>query len=260
MVDFASASLTPVWGFGVYVLLAKARNTGTLTEGMVFSALAIFKLLEQPLVHALYGFQHIRTVITSFNRIQKYLTSQEQESLSAVDTTKNFHSDTTLTNDQGSDEITLHDYSDTDWTDQRFAATMKDAAVGYTANSECVLTKLNLTVPRAQTTIIFGPVGSGKTTLLKLLLSEVPVVIGSVTRNYTHAAYCPQAPWLIRGPIRTNIVGASTWDQHWYETVVQACALSAEIESLENNEEASRGPGGSQLSGGQQMRVVSDPI
>jgi ATP-binding cassette subfamily C (CFTR/MRP) protein 1 len=77
--DFATTSLAPVWGLAVYVLLARANNSGTLTEGVAFAALSIFELLNAPIGTLISGFEEIQTVLNSFRRVQEYLTSEERE-------------------------------------------------------------------------------------------------------------------------------------------------------------------------------------
>jgi ATP-binding cassette subfamily C (CFTR/MRP) protein 1 len=67
--DFASSALAPVLGFAVYILLARTKNSGTLTEGIAFAALSVFELLNEPMINAIDGFEHIQTVINSFRRI-----------------------------------------------------------------------------------------------------------------------------------------------------------------------------------------------
>jgi ATP-binding cassette subfamily C (CFTR/MRP) protein 1 len=108
--------------------------------------------------------------------------------------------------------------------------------------------------------MICGPVGSGKSTLLKLLLGEMPFTSGSVATRFSRAAYCSQSPWSIWGTVQNNIVGISEWDKTWYDTIVSACALSADFEELPNGDQTHVGTRGSRLSGGQQMRVVSTQI
>ena len=105
--------------------------------------------------------------------------------------------------------------------------------------------------------MVTGPVGCGKSTLLKLLLGELPEISGSIITSFAKAAYCPQAPWITWGTIKDNIVGMSKWDKPWYNTVVRACALVADLESLPDGDQTKTGTRGSRLSGGQKIRVVS---
>jgi ABC-type transport system involved in cytochrome bd biosynthesis fused ATPase/permease subunit len=105
--------------------------------------------------------------------------------------------------------------------------------------------------------MIVGPVGCGKSTLLRVLLGEVPEVSGIISTTFKNAAYCSQSPWITFGTVRQNIVGASQWDQKWYDTVIQACSLQADLQQLPSGDQTKVGVRGSRLSGGQQMRVVS---
>jgi hypothetical protein len=47
--DFASTALAPVWAFTAFMLIAKARGSETLSEGVAFAVLSIFELLNQPI-------------------------------------------------------------------------------------------------------------------------------------------------------------------------------------------------------------------
>ncbi|PHH89568.1 hypothetical protein CDD83_5759 [Cordyceps sp. RAO-2017] len=256
---FASSGLAPVWGFGVFILLARARGTGTLTEGTAFAALSAFELLNQPLINAIDGFEHIQTVLNSFRRIQEYLVSDEREDYRLTGSPNRSSSNSTLSESPETEKAALKEASGawpkTPGQDSEFAATIRDASAQYAEDADPVLSKLTFDVRRGQTTMIYGPVGSGKSTLLKLLLGEMPFTDGSVSANFSKAAYCPQTPWITWGTVQQNIIGMSSMDTKWYETVVNACALVADFEELSNGDQTHAGIRGARLSGGQQMRV-----
>ncbi|RCI10632.1 hypothetical protein L249_4464 [Ophiocordyceps polyrhachis-furcata BCC 54312] len=256
---FASSGLAPVWGFGVFILLARSRNTGTLTESTAFAALSAFELLNQPMMNAIDGFEHVQTVLNSFRRIQEYLLSEEREDyrISGLARTP---SDSDVSKTQVDEKMAIKDISDS-WPepprdDSTTAAVVTDASAQYTEEGEPILRKLSFEVRRGKITMIYGPVGSGKSTLLKLLLGEMPITSGTVTANFSKAAYCPQTPWITWGSVQQNIIGMSSFDNAWYDTVVRACALLPDFDELTNGDKTHAGIRGARLSGGQQMRVV----
>ncbi|RDA85904.1 hypothetical protein CP532_2703 [Ophiocordyceps camponoti-leonardi (nom. inval.)] len=255
---FASSGLAPVWGFGVFILLARSRNSGTLTESTAFAALSAFELLNQPMMNAIDGFEHVQTVLNSFRRIQEYLVSEEREDyrISGLARTP---SDSDVSKTQVNEKMPMKDMSDA-WPepprdDSITAAVVTDASAQYTEESEPILRNLSFEVRRGKITMIYGPVGSGKSTLLKLLLGEMPITSGTVTANFSRAAYCPQTPWITWGSVQQNIIGMSPFDNVWYDTVVRACALLPDFEELTNGDKTHAGIRGARLSGGQQMRV-----
>jgi ABC-type transport system involved in cytochrome bd biosynthesis fused ATPase/permease subunit len=63
--------------------------------------------------------------------------------------------------------------------------------------------------------------------------------------------------WIQNCSIRDNIVGVRDFEPEWYASVVQACALDTDIESLSEGDGTNAGSAGSALSGGQKLRIVS---
>ncbi|KAF4592615.1 ABC transporter [Ophiocordyceps camponoti-floridani] len=256
--SFMSSGLAPVWGLGVYILLARDRGTGTLTESTAFAALSAFELLNQPMLNAIDGFEHVQTVINSFRRIQEYLVSEERDDY-RISSMPRTPSDSDLSEKHGNEksEKSLFTVSrpDSIKDDSTTAVVVTDASAQYSEEAETVLRNLSFEARRSQITMIYGPVGSGKSTLLKLLLGEMPITSGSVTTNFSRAAYCPQTPWITWGSVQQNIVAMSPYDHVWYDTVVRACALLPDFEELTNGDKTHAGIRGARLSGGQQMRV-----
>ncbi|KAH0592836.1 hypothetical protein MHUMG1_09481 [Metarhizium humberi] len=254
--SYTSDAFSSVWGFGVFILLARSNNTTTLTEGIAFSALSIFSLQVQPLTFILNGFEDIQTIINSFNRIQEHLASEEREDpRDTPETRKNLERDSSSETSLGFEEpkaVPLGSVSALG--DTNAAIVIKDATAGYSAESS-ILTGINLEISRSKTTVVVGPVGCGKSTLLRLILGEMPVTSGTVSTSFSRAAFCPQSPWITWGTIQNNIIGMSRWDKPWYNTVVKACALSADFEQLRDGDQTNVGTRGSRLSGGQQMRL-----
>ncbi|KAM5429329.1 hypothetical protein McanCB56680_000032 [Microsporum canis] len=258
---FISSEFAPVWGFGVFILLAKSNNTGTLTDGVAFASLSLFELLNHPVTTIINGFEDIKTVLNSFGRIQEYLMAREREDYRSplVDTSDSSASDLstpiTACSHTLKDNIVLEEIQRSESETAVFAATVENASAGYVAERDPILKGLNFHIPHGEITMIFGPVGSGKSTLLKLLLGEIPVISGSVRTSFAKVSYCPQSPWSTWGTVQSNIVGMAEWDKKWYDTIISACALSADLEELANGDQTHTGTQGSRLSGGQKMRV-----
>lgn len=108
----------------------------------------------------------------------------------------------------------------------------------------------------SQFAIIFGGIGSGKSTLLKAIIGQCLVLHGSISATFDHAAYCCQNPWLMNKSVRDNICTNSEYDPVWFNTVVDACSLTIDIEKMPFKDQTWIGSKGMRLSGGQRKRIV----
>ncbi|TWU70754.1 hypothetical protein ED733_001354 [Metarhizium rileyi] len=264
---YLSYAFSPVWGFGVYILLARGQSSGTLLQSTAFAAQAIFTLLNKPTVKVIDAIEHLQVVIECFGRMQEYLTREEQDAYRTLASAE----EQQLKEDRGDDDTSSEKATHLKQSVQsgprdipfNAAAVMCHVSLRYSPEQKPVLQDLNLRIPNAHTTVVLGPVGSGKTTLLRLLLGATPKPEKSTKKdasyyyetNFTEAAYCPQQPWMSKATIRENIVGMSLWDESWYKQVLQACDLLTDINDLPNGEQTQIGVRGSSLSGGQRLRV-----
>lgn len=239
---YASSTFAPVFGFGLYIILAQARDTTTLTNAVAFSALTLFSLLDTPMVLLVTGSEDIANVVKCFQRIQKHLLETERV-------------DFRLTLDPPTP--TLIDVDPMPKQKNRAAAIVRNVSAAWSVDNDPVLKQMSFDVITGNITMIVGPVGCGKSTLLRTLLGEVPECSGTIFTAYQSAGYCSQAPWMITfGTIQQNIVGGSQWDRNWYDRVVRACALQTDLQQLPAGDQTKVGVRGSRLSGGQQIRVV----
>lgn len=117
-----------------------------------------------------------------------------------------------------------------------------------------ILKDITFVTLRNSVTVITGQVGSGKSTLLSSIAGEVKLSSGTVTCPGS-LAYVPQVPWVFSGTIRDNILFGELFDQDWYATVIEACALKEDIERFPDRDETTVGEQGVVLSGGQKARV-----
>lgn len=256
-IGYASSSLAPVFGFGVYIILAKANDTATLTNGLAFSALTLFSLLDQPMGSIVNGSEDLMAVVNCFQRIQKHLMEEER-----VDRRVKHDTQGSLSM-QGTSKAPLIETDSSAWEHHiEPCAILRNLSAAWSIDTEPVLKDLTTNIQESKVTMIVGPVGSGKSTFLKVLMGEIPEYSGSISTSFTHAAYCSQLPWITFGTIQENIVGASPWDRPWYDQVTKWCALQADFQQLPAGDQTKVGVRGSRLSGGQQMRVVcnSNPV
>ncbi|KAF7713539.1 Uncharacterized protein PECH_000557 [Penicillium ucsense] len=244
--SFMSSSLAPVFGFGVYAILAQAHDSGTLTNAMAFSALSFFVLIDSSIMSLIDGSEEIMSVINCFQRVQKFLLAKEHSDHRAVRSSDSHLVDVL---------VDVDDHHERPSSQNTSCVTAKDVFAAWSIDSEPVLKSLNFEIRTGLTTMIVGPVGCGKSTLLKLLLGEIPEVSGTMCTTFANAAYCSQTPWTSFGTVRQNVVGPYLWDQEWYDTVIKACSLETDLQQLPAGDQTKVGVRGSRLSGGQKMRV-----
>ena len=244
-----SFMLTPLWAFGFYVLLAKSNGLAALTPGVAFATLSLLELQQQPITMIVDAFEHFQTLYRCFKRIQDFLLVEERHDYRL----HSMHDPA-----EGLQKVSVRSLpvAPLDCQSHNMIVTVKDVSVWQSSNESPTLKELNFNIPRGSTTAILGPVGSGKSTLLNLLLGEVQKLKGSVVTSFSIAGFCPQSPWITCGTIRENILGECSMVDSWYRTVVEACSLSNDLEEFVDGDQSETGPGGAQLSGGQQMRVV----
>ena len=74
-------------------------------------------------------------------------------------------------------------------------------------------------------------------------------------------AYVPQQAWIFSGTVKENVVFGETFDADRFGRVVEACALTDDLEGFELGADAVIGEHGSNLSGGQkQVGCIKDEL
>jgi ABC-type bacteriocin/lantibiotic exporter with double-glycine peptidase domain len=141
---------------------------------------------------------------------------------------------------------------------QRFAILLENVKVQLNSNPRPVLQNVNFHMNEGAVFICSGPVGSGKSTLAMAILGEIIPTEGRIAVTDKNIAFCSPLVWLPNVSIRDAICGSSTKvDIEWYQTVIRACSLKADLESLAAGDMTLVGSGGINVSGGQKSRIVS---
>lgn len=68
-------------------------------------------------------------------------------------------------------------------------------------------------------------------------------------------AYVPQTAWILSGNIRDNILFGNPYDKEKYEKIIQACALTKDLELFANGDLIEIGESGINMRGGQKQRI-----
>ncbi|KAJ5895086.1 ABC transporter integral membrane type 1 [Penicillium taxi] len=230
-----------------------------LQAAAIFSSLALFNSLRMPLNMMPMVLGQVTDAWTALNRIQEFLLAEEQKE----DITK----DTEMKN-----AIEIENASFT-WerlpTDKDDEKPGKKAAKliaaqakmnGKDEKKEAVaaepfkLKNVTLEVGRNELLAVIGTVGCGKSSLLSALAGDMRVVDGQV-RMSTTRAFCPQYAWIQNATVRNNILFGNDYDESWYNQVIDACALSPDLEILPNGDQTEIGERGITVSGGQKQRL-----
>uniref|UniRef100_A0A670YD93 ATP binding cassette subfamily C member 10 n=1 Tax=Pseudonaja textilis TaxID=8673 RepID=A0A670YD93_PSETE len=104
---------------------------------------------------------------------------------------------------------------------------------------------------------VIGKVGCGKSTLLAAITGELnsqgeQVYVWDLEKGFGLAA---QEPWIQFTSIRENILFGKEYDAQFYQQVIDACALSDDLNILPAGDQTEVGENGVTLSGGQKARI-----
>ena len=121
-------------------------------------------------------------------------------------------------------------------------------------DEEFILQDIQFSTASQSLTVITGPVGSGKSTLLSAIAGEISDVSGTITFPGT-LVYVPQTPWIFSETVRKNILFGQPYDESKYNRVIEACALTEDIQRFPDYDQTVVGERGEVLSGGQKARV-----
>ena len=227
--------LISVLTFVIYVMLGN-----TLTAAKVFTAVALFSMLTGPLNAFPWVLNGLIEAGVSIKRLEQFL------SLPEFNPELYFTRKYEMTEEEpGQDNDII----------------VKDAVFSHKAEAELGAFRLNigrLSVSAGGLVVVLGGVGSGKSSLLEAVLGELERREGEVcvVRPGGGLGLVRQEPWIQQGSIRDNILFGVAYKHTWYCRVVEACALTADLQQLARGDQTQVGEGGATLSGGQRARVA----
>ncbi|WOG81431.1 hypothetical protein DCAR_0100578 [Daucus carota subsp. sativus] len=187
-----------------------------LTAGRVLSALATFKMLQDPI----YNLPDLLSVFAqakvAADRVASYLQEEEIQ--------------------QSAIEFVSPDQTE-------FDIEIKRGKFSWDAESTIeTLDGIELQVKRGMKVAICGTVGSGKSSLLSSILGEVTKLSGT-------------SPWILSGTVRDNILFGNSYNSSKYEETIKACALTKDFELFPAGDLTEIGERGINMSGGQKQRI-----
>ncbi|GMP65124.1 hypothetical protein CsSME_00026072 [Camellia sinensis var. sinensis] len=199
-----------------------------LESGKILSALATFRILQEPIYNLPDTISMIIQTKVSLDRIASFLRLDD------------LPHDVLEKLPRGSSDIAIEIIDGNFSWDLSFPnPTLKD---------------INIKVSRGMRVAVCGTVGSGKSSLLSCILGEVPKISGTV-KLCGMKAYVAQSPWIQSGKIEENILFGEEMDRERYEKVLEACSLKKDLEILSFGDQTVIGERGINLSGGQKQRI-----
>ncbi|CAH9085442.1 unnamed protein product [Cuscuta epithymum] len=200
-----------------------------LTAGRVLSALATFRMLQDPIFNLPDLLSVIAQGKVSADRIASYLQEDEIQH----------------------DVVEFVPKHETE-----FGILINNGTFRWNTTQSRIptLDRIELRVRRGMKVAVCGTVGSGKSSLLSCILGEMEKLSGTVKISGT-MAYVPQSPWILTGNIRENILFGKSFDSGKYERTVEACALKKDFELFSAGDLTEIGERGINMSGGQKQRI-----
>lgn len=209
--------------FGTSILLGNE-----LTAGSVLSALATFRILQEPLRNFPDLVSMMAQTKVSLDRISGFL--QEEE----------LQDDATIVLPKGLTNVAIE---------------IKNGEFCWDpSSSNSTLSGIQMRAEKGMRVAVCGIVGAGKSSFLSCVLGEIPKISGEV-RICGSAAYVSQSAWIQSGNIEDNILFGSPMDKVKYKSVIHACSLKRDLELFSHGDQTIIGDRGINLSGGQKQRV-----
>ncbi|XP_062982827.1 multidrug resistance-associated protein 1-like isoform X2 [Elgaria multicarinata webbii] len=208
--------------FGAYFLLDEEN---VLTAAKVFTSISLFNILRLPLFDLPTVISAIAQTKVSLGRLEGFLSSEDLDPQS-----------------------TNTDYSGD------HAVKFVNASFHWEKIGAPTLNKLTLEIPEGCLVAVVGQVGAGKSSLLSAILGEMEKMEGTAQRKGS-VAYVSQQAWIQNSTLQENVLFGSELNTHYYERVLEACALLPDLEQLPIGDQTEIGERGVNISGGQKQRV-----
>ncbi|CAK7332377.1 unnamed protein product [Dovyalis caffra] len=224
---WASPTLVSVITFGVCILLKT-----TLTTGTVLSALATFRILQEPIYNLPELISMIAQTKVSIDRVQDFLREEDQKKQIPCQISKS--SDIAI-------EMKSGEYA---W-----------ETIDQNSRKPTIKITKNMKIMKGYKVAVCGSVGSGKSSLLCSILGEIPRISGAGIKVHGTKAYVPQSAWIQTGTVRDNVLFGKDMNKDFYEDVLGGCALNQDIEIWADGDLTVVGERGMNLSGGQKQRL-----
>ncbi|KAM8809111.1 ATP-binding cassette sub-family C member 10 [Eudromia elegans] len=224
--------------FITYVLLGHQ-----LTATKVFTALALVGMLILPLNSFPWVINGTLDAIISLNRIQRFLELADQD-------LETYYALGSPSGPASAVEMRGAAFS---W------APVKEEGIEQSSSTGSLQLHIeNLAVTKGMLLGVVGKVGSGKSSLLAAITGELikqggQVYVCDLEQGFGLAT---QEPWIQFTSVRENILFGKEYDARLYEKVVEACALSEDLNVLPAGDQTEVGENGVTLSGGQKARVA----
>uniref|UniRef100_A0A674F6B8 ATP-binding cassette sub-family C member 10 n=1 Tax=Salmo trutta TaxID=8032 RepID=A0A674F6B8_SALTR len=206
--------------FVTYVLLGNE-----LTAAKVFTALALVGMLIVPLNSFPWVVNGTLEAKVSLDRIQLFLKLPNQD-LDAY-----FSSDT---------------------------ESPKGSLMLHSLNLSITKVLFFFLVRQGSLVVVVGKVGCGKSSLLAAITGELNRRGGDVYVQGREDGFglAAQEPWIQHATVRDNILFGKDYNSSFYQAVVEACALTDDLNILPNGDRTEVGENGVTLSGGQKARLA----
>ncbi|KAK3032480.1 hypothetical protein RJ639_037293 [Escallonia herrerae] len=230
---YTSAMTTFVfWGAPTFVAVATFGTSMImgipLESGKILSALATFRILQEPIYNLPDTISMIAQTKVSLDRLASFFRLDDLQP------------DVVEKLPRGSSDIAM------EIVDGRFSWDI--------SSPNPTLKEINIKVSHGMRVAVCGTVGSGKSSFLSCILGEMPKLSGNVRLSGTKA-YVAQSPWIQSGKIVDNILFGKEMDKERYDRVLGACSLKKDLEILSFGDQTVIGERGINLSGGQKQRI-----
>ncbi|KAI1073683.1 P-loop containing nucleoside triphosphate hydrolase protein [Whalleya microplaca] len=119
------------------------------------------------------------------------------------------------------------------------------------------LADIDFSVHHGELLAVVGSVGSGKSSLLSALAGQMRKTEGDfvIGAGVTSRIVCPQNAWIQHATLKENVLFGRPMHHEFYDRVIEACCLKADIQALPAGDDTDVGERGINLSGGQRQRV-----
>lgn len=230
-----------LWGAPVFVTIITFTVYATwmnqpLTAEVVFTAMALFRLLQEPLRSIPNYVMGLVQARTSIIRLIEFCSLPERDPDAIM--------------------CAEHPKAIQKYLPANISIAMENATLSWenTDDTKNIFENVNLKVKQGDLVVIHGVVGSGKSSFCAALLGDMVKKSGTVFVGGS-VAYCPQQAWIQHMTVRENILFGEAYDEAKYNKVIDACSLRTDIESFSAGDKTEIGEKGLNVSGGQKARI-----